>query len=220
MYSMEFDEIKTLQINLLQWGTENFRHYPWRETRDPYKILIAEILLHRTKAEQVVPLYKEFIGNFPSINSVAVANFKNIREILASAGLFWRIELIHKMAKQIHTEFNGRIPFKKLDLLSLPGVGEYIASAVRCFAWGCPEIIADTNTVRITGRIFGVEVNDGTRRNKKFHSLMKNLMAKSHPREFNYALLDLGAVICLPHNPSCAKCPLITICIFGKQYIR
>ena len=155
---MEFDEIKTLQINLLQWGTENFRHYPWRETRDPYKILIAEILLHRTKAEQVVPLYKEFIGNFPSINSVAVANFKNIREILASAGLFWRIELIHKMAKQIHTEFNGRIPFKKLDLLSLPGVGEYIASAVRCFAWGCPEIIADTNTVRITGRIFGVEV--------------------------------------------------------------
>lgn len=209
---MKQESLAKIRSLLLQWGRDNFRYYPWRETKDPYKILIAEILLHRTRADQVVPLYQKFIIRFPTIRSILEADIDEIKELLASAGLFWRIDLIYRMAQVIESDFNGRIPENKQDLLSLPGVGNYIASAIRCFAWNHPEILVDTNTVRITGRIFGTEVNDGSRRQRQFLQKMEELLDRENPVHFNFALLDLGSKICLSREPLCEKCPVSSLC--------
>ncbi len=217
---MDSEEIRELRFLLIRWGKENFREYPWRQTRDPYRILIAEILLHRTRAEQVIPLYENFIQRFPSIQDIYLGNYEEIKQILASAGLFWRIELIKWMIEEIVQKFQGQVPQDRNSLLGLPGVGPYIASAVRCFAWGIPEVIADTNTVRITGRVCGIGVSDNSRRNKKFHSLMKDLLDREHPREFNYAMLDLGALICMPRIPLCEICSINHLCAYGRRQLQ
>lgn len=209
---MEPEKIRRLRTLLISWGKENFRHYPWRETKDPYKILIAEILLHRTRADQVVPLYLNFIKRFPTNRTLTEADPDEIKQLLASAGLFWRIEMMHNMAGIIEDKFQGKIPHEKEILVSLPGVGNYIASALRCFAWGYPEILVDTNTVRITGRICGIEIHDGSRRQKKFLVKMEEILDKDTPEDFNYALLDLGSAVCLPRDPLCEKCPINSIC--------
>lgn len=209
---MERENLAKIRSLLLQWGRDNFRYYPWRETKDPYKILIAEILLHRTRADQVVPLYQKFIIRFPTIRAIVEADIDEIKELLASAGLFWRIDLIYRMAQVIESDFNGKIPQDKQDLLSLPGVGNYIASAIRCFAWNHPEILVDTNTVRITGRIFGINVNHGSRRQEKFLLKMEELLDRENPADFNFAILDLGSKICLSRKTLCEKCPISSFC--------
>jgi len=203
--------------SLLNWWKENGRSFPWRDTRNPYHILISEILLHRTRADQVVPVYKEFIRAFPTVRDLASARSEDVMRILRPLGLFWRSKLIVRMANIIVTKFHGKIPYTKEDLESLPGVNHYIASAVRCFAWGKAEPLLDTNTVRILGRIFGLKVTDSSRRSKRFRQLYQDLIDMKHPREFNYAMIDLGALICTPKNPRCAACPVNQQCSHGRR---
>jgi A/G-specific adenine glycosylase len=119
------------------------------------------------------------------------------------------------MAIEIAQRYDGRIPDVEDDLKSLPGVGDYIAAAVRCFAFAHPEPLLDTNTVRILGRVFGVVVTDGSRRNKAFRELYKSVMDKVTPRDFGYALIDLGALLCLPGEPVCEMCPVNNLCKYG-----
>jgi A/G-specific adenine glycosylase len=108
------------------------------------------------------------------------------------------------------------VPVGKEDLLSLPGVSEYIASAVRCFAWNLPEPLIDTNTVRIVGRVFGWEIKDSSRRNPRFRRVLAEILDPDESRTFNYALLDLAHLVCLKkQDPLCALCPVISVCFFG-----
>ena len=205
--------IRQLQSELIEWWKVNGREFPWRKTRDPYKILIAEVLLHRTRAEQVVPIYLKLIREFPDIFSLAKADKNVILNYLYSLGLRWRAELLHKMAQEI-VKRGGEIEANKEWLLSLPGISHYIASAVLCFAFGRPEPLLDTNTVRILGRIFNIKVTDSSRRSKKFRELYFRIMDKNHPREFNFAMIDLGALVCRPENPMCKNCPLKNLCLY------
>lgn len=202
--------------NLLNWWNNNKRRYPWRLTRDPYKILISEVLLHRTRADQVVPIYQEFIDRFPSITELSNATSKEMCEILLPLGLYWRTTLLSKMVKSIVIENGGEIPSNRTELERLPGIGPYISSAIMCFAYDSPEAILDTNVVRILGRVTGVKVTDGSRRSKYFQHMAGFFLDKNKPRDFNYALLDLGALVCLPKKPLCNCCPLNYICEFSK----
>jgi A/G-specific adenine glycosylase len=204
--------------DLITWGSEHFRSFPWRFTSNPYHILIAEVMLHRTQAPQVVPIYEQFIRQYPDIVSLSGATRDELHYILYSLGLRWRIDLIIDMVKQINERFAGRIPEEKTDLLSLPGVSEYVASAVRCFAWNLPDGIIDTNTVRITGRIFNLEVKDSSRRNALFRRLITALVDPDSPRLYNFALLDLGAEICTKaQRPLCEQCPARQYCVYGSK---
>lgn len=214
---MEPEQLKKLHNVLISWGKFHFRNFPWRNTKDPYKILIAEILLHRTRATQVVPLYEKFITRYPAIQDLSGAEFDEITTLLGPAGLKWRIDLIDEMIKKIVADFNGQIPENKMDLLSLPGVGNYIASAVRCFSWGYPEMLVDTNTVRICGRINGIKIDDKSRRERDFLRKMEEFLDKKNPAAFNYAMLDLGALICHTKNPECENCPLYEFCQFALK---
>jgi A/G-specific adenine glycosylase len=205
---------------LFEWWKESHREFPWRNTRDLYQVLISEILLHRTKADQVVPVYNKFIKRFPTVKDLSSASLNDVKKIVYPLGLHWRTEHMHQMARHIVAEFRGEIPSEKEKLESLPGISHYIASAVRCFALDYPEALLDTNTVRILGRIFGIKVTDGSRRSKQFRELYQSLLDKDHPREFNYAMIDLGALICVPREPLCDICPANRMCIFGRARIN
>lgn len=201
---------------LLQWGQENFREFPWRLTRDPYKILMSEVMLHRTQAIQVVPVYEQFVRQYPSVTTLANASKVELQKVLYSLGLRWRTDLIYQMADRLVKQFEGHIPAERVDLLSLPGVSDYITGAVRCFAWNLPEPLADTNTIRIVGRLFGLPVKDSSRRSRVFQGLLTSLIHTNEPRRYNYALLDLADKICRKKQPpDCIHCPLQKMCQTG-----
>jgi A/G-specific adenine glycosylase len=202
---------------LLEWWSNSRRTFPWRETNDPYKILVAEILLHRTRAGQVASLYCDFLQTFPSIQAIAQCSTDDLASFLHSIGLRWRSDSLHDMAKTIIAEHEGRVPQAREQLEALPGVGPYIAGAVRCFAFGYPEPMLDTNTVRVLGRVFGLPVTDASRRSRRFRSLLELLLDTERPREFNLALIDLGAVVCTSRQPLCSRCPFRQHCVLAGR---
>lgn len=203
---------------LLRWGRENFRSFPWRETRDPYEILIAEVMLHRTKAPQVLPVYLRFLQRYPGIEELARAEKEDLHAVMASLGLRQRVDMLHAMVAEIADRFGGRVPVEKRALLSLPGVSDYIAGAVRCFAGNEPEPLIDTNTVRVTGRVFGLRTTDSSRRNRVFRELISALVDSDEPRTYNYALLDLANLVCTKVRPPvCRECPVQRFCLYGSD---
>lgn len=206
-----------IRRSIIEWGEKNSRDFPWRKTRNPYHILMSEVMLHRTQAQQVVSVYEHFIQQYPNLSTLSKATKEELNEILYSLGLRWRIDLIYEMTNELMSRFNGEIPRSKAELLSLPGVSEYIAGAVRCFAWNLPEPILDTNTVRIAGRLFGLEIKDSSRRNSVFKNLITKLVDPDEPRAFNYAQLDLADKICTRKQaPDCMHCPLLQWCCYGS----
>ena len=181
--------LKTFRKDLLAWWNENKRNYPWRETRDPYAITIAEVLLHRTRADQVVPTYREFLKKYPSVSQLEKASIEELAALIYPLGLHWRVDLLYDMAHELHSRFEDQIPTEREDLESLPGISHYIATAIRCFAYGYPDALLDTNTVRICGRLLDIPVTDGSRRSERFRNLLETLVDTEHPRKFNFALL-------------------------------
>jgi A/G-specific adenine glycosylase len=172
-------------------------------------------MLTRTRADQVVPVFEKFFARFPSFETLKSANPQEAYKIFASLGLNRRaksvVELIEALA-----ELEGKIPRNVKELTSLPAVGDYVARAVMCYAFGEPEAPIDTNVIRIISRIFGFRTNDSSRRNDKVLEFAKSLVPKDRPREFNLALLDFGALICKP-KPLCISCPLNRNCSYYEQ---
>ena len=204
--------MSTFSIDLLKWWSVNARHFPWREERDPYNIMIAEILLHRTRAENVVPIYLKFITEFPNVKTLSEAYMGDIFKILRPLGLAWRVNLLKRAATIIEREFSGQIPMDKEKLLGLPGIGDYIASAIRVFSSDTEDPLIDTNTVRIICRIYGISINDGLRREGIMKELYRQLRCKTDPKVFGFTLIDLAAGVCHPKVPECKKCPISPSC--------
>lgn len=212
------NELKYIKIHerLIEWGTKNLREFPWRKTQDPYKVFIAEILLHRTKADQVEKIYNDFIKKYPDFQSICKSTPEKIVKELFCLGLSWRSKYLHEISCQILRKYGGKLPTDKEELLKLPGVGPYIASAFLCFTYGSPEPMLDTNIVRVIGRVFGLEITDSSRRNKKFKFHMRGLIELEDPRLFVFSLLDFAEAICKPKHPLCENCPLNNVCYFYK----
>lgn len=208
--------IDQLRNDLIFWGNKNFRKYEWRINRTPYTVLISEIMLHRTNAKQVVPVYHKFMTEYPYIGDLEKAKLQDIKESLKSLGLYWRAQKLYEMSKIIAQKYNCNIPDNMNNLVSLPGISNYIAGAIMCFGYLQPIAIIDTNIVRIIGRLFNIEVTDSLRRNKNFKSVVELILDQKHPVEFNYALLDLGAIICTVKSPNCGICPVLYYCKYGQ----
>ena len=213
-------KVAAMQESLRSWGPKHGRDYPWRHTRDPYRILIAEILLHRTRADQVCPIYLQFLEMFPDLPSLIRAEPESVKALMAPLGLRWRTDLLLKMVREIGERYGGKIPLQREPLMALPGVGDYITSALLTFTDTSPEPIMDTNTVRVIGRVFGLKLNDSARRKKLFRQIMGLLVAGEESRDISFAMIDLAALICLPRNPLCERCPLLPICDYGTSRIR
>jgi A/G-specific adenine glycosylase len=211
--------LEGFQKSLISWAIRHVRVFAWRLTKDPYHILIAETFLHRTQAKQVEPIYLNFIREYPNINALVMANERHLRKILFPLGLEWRVKLLRAMAKEIKNKFNGKIPFEKSDLIALPGIGDYIASAVRCFAFDQPDAVIDTNVMRVITRLFDVPFRDSLRRNSGFRSLAQVMVDKDQPRLYNLGMLDLAFLVCKPKVPDCPNCPVKDFCITGRKML-
>lgn len=211
-------DVVAYRRKLMKWGEENFRAFPWRTTSDPFHLLVAEIMLHRTRALQVVPVYNSFIQRYPTPAAVRRASEQDLMSIMDSLGLHSRVTRLKEIVEQLFELYDGRVPEEKNDLLGLPGVGPYIAGAIRCFAFGKPDILPDTNTLRVTSRIFGVERNRRRRGNRDIWELIGELADPSKPDEYYYAQLDLAASVChAVAEPACASCPVRAFCSFGSS---
>lgn len=211
---------KAVSNNLLIWWNSNKRVFPWRLESSPYKILIAEIMLHRTKAEQVEGTFMKFVSKFPDLASFLESNKKEIKEIMTPLGLNWRTEYLVKLAGAIKRDSHGIIPADKKELITLPGIGDYIASAIRCFGFGYSEILVDTNTSRIISRFFGLSSKGERRRNPEVREKYLSIMNHKKPQYFNYALIDLGAKVCKSKIPNCINCTLNKLCKMGRIIIK
>lgn len=208
--------IEIIRSRILDWGRENLRDFPWRNNRDPYKILVAEIMLHRTNADQVKVIYEKFIKDFPDFRSIVHAGSEKIIAEMHSLGLFWRSDLLFRLAEVVVEKFYGILPLEKKKLMELPGIGHYIASAILCFGYNLPEPILDTNTVRVIGRIFGMKITDSSRRSKKFFKIMQDIVQCEEPRKLSLSMLDFAAMVCTAANPKHKFCPVNNICCFYK----
>lgn len=210
-----FKKIKVIRTELLIWGEENLRKFPWRDTSDPYKIIIAEVMLHRTKADQVKNVYEEFILKYPDFESIIRAGREAIKSDLKSLGLFWRADLLYEMAIEIVEKYDGILPLDREKLMAMPGIGNYISAAILCFGYNLPEPVLDTNTVRVLGRLFGLKITDSSRRSKLFHGVMHDLVGFWDPRTVSFALIDYANMVCIAsEKPRCEICNLKDICLF------
>lgn len=215
-YPPQHSLIKALRKNTLAWFTKCGRDFPWRKTKNPYKILIAELMLRRTRAQQVVPIYKEFFAAFPTVTKFSHASRREIRCILRSLGLNWRIENFVELAKTLRRQHSPALPTKQANLRRLPGVGDYVAGATTCFSEGAPVTVIDANVVRVLTRYFGMQGRGEMRRNKRFIQLATMSIDPKHPREYTWGVLDLGALVCIPGSPDCPNCPLRKTCTYNR----
>ena len=198
--------------SVLRWYSENGRDFPWRHTRDPYHILVAELMLHRTRADQVTPVYRRFVSEYPDVRAFLHGDARAIESILRPLGLRWRTRLVFELREYLSRRPAPWIPVDYVELRELPGVSHYIASAIGCFGYGRPELLLDTNIVRVVGRFTGEQVTDSSRRSARFRSLLGLFLDHHRPREFYFGLIDLASLVCTPRKPHCPICPLNAWC--------
>lgn len=203
--NISLDEIEHFQNTIIQWGYTNYAAFPWRETSNRWHALVAEIMLQRTKAEQVLRAYLDFAARYPTAGEyVADPDAK----VFSTLGLKWREKYLRALADRLA---NTPVPEDKEQLTKLPGVGNYVASAFRSLHVGIRDILIDSNIVRLYGRYFGFKTDGETRRKKWFIDLAERLTPADDFRTFNYGLLDFTRAICRP-KPQCASCPLSSRC--------
>lgn len=207
---------------LLRWCAkeDSLRTYPWRETADPYRLLIAELLLRRTNAPSVVPVYTAFIRKYPDLSSFCNATPNDLQDIMSPLGLQWRTENIIELASFLANRSRKSIPESIKELMELPGVGPYVARAVIVNSRNVTLIPVDTNVLRVLGRFFGIALSDKFRRNPIFQSFADSLIKSiehQQAREFNFALLDVASKFCRASIPKCDYCPLVSTCKFPEQ---
>lgn len=202
---------------LLKWFPEIERDFVWRRKKDPYEVLIAEIMLQRTRAEQVEPVYLDFMREFPNVQELNKANEVNIVKYFGRLGLQWRAKLVKRLAKELIDRFGGEVPNKRDLLISLPAIGEYIADAVLCFAYGEDVAVVDANVCRVIKRIYGIIPKGEARRDHRFRTLAQEMVPKGRAREFNWAIIDLAALTCTPRNPKHDACPIAEFCSYYQR---
>ncbi|MCM8822873.1 MAG: DNA glycosylase [Candidatus Omnitrophica bacterium] len=169
-------------------------------------------MLRRTKAEQVVPVYEQFIKKFPTIYKLSEANEELLEKILHPLGLKWRIPSFVLMARDVREKYQCRIPNTRVELTSLPGVGDYVAGAVLAIAYGKSEWVVDSNIVRIFKRYFGITTSREGRRDKHIIEIAKVYAVNKDPGRATMGILDIAAVVCRPGKPDCLNCPLACRC--------
>lgn len=212
---------KEIKAALLSWYEKNGRTFLWRKNSDPYLVLTAEILLKKTTAGVVDRFLPAFLERYPNIHALHKGALSDLQKILAPLGLSKQRALQLKNLSQMLIEsYGGEIPCIKEELLKLPGIGDYTAGAVLCFACDKPEAIVDTNVARIITRVYGLKPSTyEARRSPEVWDMARQLIntQSKQAARINWALLDLGALICRPHRPKCDGCPLNDICAFVAQ---
>jgi len=206
-----------------RWFETGGRSFPWRKTKNPYFIIIAEILLKKTRAEVVRDFFEFFVNKYPSFHALAEAKVSELETALLPLGLYkQRAKHLKELAVTIIEHYKGALPRTADKLKNLPGVGEYSANAILCFAFEKRVPIVDTNVVRVLTRVFGVKTSRSeARRSPELWRLADQIVKASRdPKVVNWAMIDLGALICKPFQPDCSSCPLKAICNYKRDRVQ
>ena len=199
---------------LSQWYAINKRDLPWRSTVNPYYIWLSEIILQQTRVNQGLPYYLKFIDAFPAVADLANADEDLVLKLWQGLGYYSRARNLQFSAKLILSEFGGNFPDNHADILKLKGVGSYTAAAISSFSFGLPFAVLDGNVIRVLSRVFGIQTPfDTTAGKKQFQKLAQELLDKKNPAEYNQAIMEFGALQCVPKSPKCNDCPIVNDCI-------
>ena len=198
---------------LIKWYLQNKRDLPWRKTTNPYPIWLSEIMLQQTRVAQGTPYFLSFTAAFPTVFDLAKANEEQVLKLWQGLGYYSRARNLHKTAQTVAFEMNGVFPDNYADLLKLKGIGEYTAAAIASFSYNECVPVVDGNVFRVLSRYFDVETDIAQASAKKeFAALAFELMPKDNPAQFNQAIMEFGALQCVPKNPNCTECVFNNSC--------
>ncbi|HEX2186677.1 MAG TPA: A/G-specific adenine glycosylase, partial [Chloroflexota bacterium] len=208
-----------MRTAILDWYRRGHRDLPWRRTRDPYAILVSEIMLQQTQVDRVIPKYHQFLERYPTLEALAAAPRAEVIRTWAPLGYNLRAVRLHEIARQAVERYAGRLPDTVEGLLSLKGIGPYTAGAIACFAFGRAEAALDTNVRRVLGRIFAADVPRAAEDDRPAWQLARAVLPPGEAYDWNQALMDLGATVCLSRLPRCLLCPAQASCSARRAWV-
>jgi A/G-specific adenine glycosylase len=214
------ERIEWFHQRLSIWGKLNLRKFPWRQTSEPYAILVAEFLLQKTNAATVFSIYKTFLSRYPTLKYLAAATVEDVTELLQPLGLYFRAGRLIQLAKILLDEYEGKVPNSEQKLLKLPGIGKYTARSICSHAFGQPSAVLDTNVARILERFFGLRGGRVKSRCKILWDAAEKIAPVREVSKWNLTLLDFGAMVCTAKNPLCKDCLLSIKCNYAQTHIQ
>lgn len=220
MSKMGKKDLRFSQI-LTKWYDLNKRELPWRQSKNPYNIWLSEVILQQTRVNQGWDYYVKFIEAFPSVQDLAEADEDKVLKLWQGLGYYSRARNLHHAAKDILSQYDGVFPKEYPNILRLKGVGDYTAAAIASISYNLPYATVDGNVYRVLSRVFGIDTPiDSTQGKKIFATLAQELLDEKNPGNHNQAVMELGALQCVPVSPDCSICPLIDMCVaYSEQTV-
>ncbi len=209
---------RKLQKTLLDWFDRDQRDMPWRQTDDPYPIWVSEIMLQQTQVQTVIPYFRRWMKTFPTLQKLARSREETVLKHWEGLGYYSRARNLHRAAKEVMNHHQGRVPNTYEELMQLPGIGRYTAGALLSIAFGQPAPVLDGNVKRVLSRLFAISANGApSTDDKRLWDLSAEMVPAQRPGDFNQAMMELGATVCLPKKPLCRVCPLQAQCEAQKR---
>ncbi|KIL47167.1 A/G-specific adenine glycosylase [Jeotgalibacillus campisalis] len=206
-------EPEAFQKDLIGWFEQEMRELPWRKNKDPYQIWVSEIMLQQTRVDTVIPFYHRFMEQFPTIEALANAPEEKVLKAWEGLGYYSRARNLQTAVREVHEQYEGRVPSSPKEISSLKGVGPYTAGAILSIAYGVPEPAVDGNVMRVLSRVLSIWEDIAKPSSRKvFEEAVRYLISHKNPSYFNQALMELGALVCTPTSPSCLLCPVQAHC--------
>lgn len=209
---------RAFRRRLLAWYQKHRRDLPWRQSRDPYRVWVSEVMLQQTQVETVKPYFDRFTAAFPTVADLAAADEEQVLRLWEGLGYYRRARGLHAAAKQIVAEHNAQLPSDVPTLLTLPGIGRYTAGAIVSIAFDRPAPILEANTIRLFARLIALK-EDATKSvgQKRLWAVAEEVLPKKNIADFNQALMELGSLVCTPAAPKCTECPVEKLCEARQQ---
>jgi A/G-specific adenine glycosylase len=212
------DRKKAIEEKLLPWFMENRRSMPWRSNRTPYRVWISELMLQQTRVDQATPYFRRFMKRFPSLKSLAGASQEDVLKLWQGLGYYSRARNLHKAARIIVAEMNGRFPTDPEEIIRLPGIGSYTAAAIGSLAFNKDLAVLDGNVIRVLSRLHAYTRDTrSSAARKELQQMAEALLVKGNAGRYNEAMMELGATVCLPGNPKCDVCPVASACMAARS---
>jgi A/G-specific adenine glycosylase len=213
MPRLDSAQVHEFQRRLLRWYARHGRDLPWRRTRDPYHILVSEVMLQQTQVERVLGYYGRFLRRYPTIEALAASPEPEVREAWEGLGYYARARNLQRTAQQVATQHGGKLPDDPESIQRLPGIGRYTAGAVLSFAFRRDAAILDTNAARVLQRVFRVRRSTSkSRLQRRLWEIAEAVTPAGKADRFNQAIMDLGATVCQARTPHCPRCPIRNHC--------